>query len=115
MDEWLWPSEAPDGPMAVLCVFRSGLRRWYWYEPRFDVMVEAHPPDGLLDTSKFDYMIAQGMRTLGPSDPCVSITVRGVRVSPRFDRDSIAAPSLLMPRKAVRLLGQPLLVSETPL
>lgn len=112
VDEWLWPSEAPDGPMAVLCAFRSGLRRWYWFEPRFDIMVEAHPPQSLLDTSKFDNMIATGMKTLGPSDACVSITVTGVRVSPRFDRSAVPASSLLMPRQAARLLEHPLLVSE---
>lgn len=114
IDRHLWPRETPPHPVSVLCIFRSGEARWYWHDPRFGVMVEAHPPAaGSLSAKQergLPRMIAKARDHMHPQDVCVSIAVFGVRVSPRADKPGIPDTALLVPRSSGRLLDEPLVL-----
>jgi hypothetical protein len=115
IDRHLWPRDAPPGPVAVLCIFRSGVVRWYWHEPRLGVMVEADPPAQGLSAEQEAYVRevrSSRMRDWDDRDVCVSIAMLGVTVNPRPDKPALPDAALLVPRSSGRLLEEPL---EIPL
>lgn len=112
IDRHLWPSEAPPGPVAVVCIFRNGVLRWYWHEPRFGVMIEADPPARGISPRREAYINevrASRMRDWDDRDVCITIAMLGVTVNPRPDKPALPDTAMLVPRSSGRLLDQPLI------
>lgn len=43
-DNKIWPVEAPYSTGAILGITMSGARRWYWFDPGLNVLIEADTP-----------------------------------------------------------------------
>jgi hypothetical protein len=117
IDRHLWPDAAPPGPVAVLCVFRSGVSRWYWHEPRFGVMIEADGPAQGLSAHQEAYVKELQSSPVDEWDDrevCISIAMFGASVNPRSDRPAVPDTALLAPRGSGRLRDEPLEIWPAP-
>lgn len=114
IDRHLWPTEAPPGPVAVLCVFRTGVQRWYWHEPRFGIMIEADPPPPGAVTpmqhANAQASIQARLQDWDDRDLCVSIAMLGVTVTPRRDRPAVPDSAMLVPMASGRVLQEPVVL-----
>ncbi|PWV82666.1 hypothetical protein SAMN05421630_103446 [Prauserella marina] len=45
VDKKIWPKSPPRHATAILAVTRSGGRRWYWFDPQTEIVIESNAPN----------------------------------------------------------------------
>jgi hypothetical protein len=112
LDDRLWPKEAPVGPMAILAISRHNRRRWYYWDPDFDLVVRADPPAPGALTSEQEDQLELLITRLPPreerADDWYTINLSGIRVSPKANARWMPADLILVPRDSGRILKEPI-------
>lgn len=61
VDKRIWPRTPPRHATAIVAVSRDGRRRWYWYDPETEVVIEANAPSLTADQEQ---MVANLVATI---------------------------------------------------
>lgn len=101
LDSGIWPEMAAPDPIAILGLYQSG-ERWYWYDPLAQMMAVADEPDEAEVGEQVRARIEQ-IRAEIPRDPSfngrpITVALPTVRVRPKKGAPFIHSQSILVPK-----------------
>ncbi|MFD8523451.1 DUF5677 domain-containing protein [Streptomyces capillispiralis] len=100
IDDLIWPTTPPPGPVAIMAIYPNGRARWFFWEPSLNRMKPAYTPEGCeWMEERFRQHIKAGNVEIphNLNGRPITSAVSGVQVTPREDSSWFTATGIFVP------------------